>query len=123
MLEFENGVTGVICTARPTPYFWRVHVFGTKGSAEAVGETELVVRMSGEKPRRFDFEPVDQVRVELEMVFALRGVRRLDEAEKQKAGRKCADAPELSTPVADIHLGHGSGFERDNTRLAQLPSG
>ena len=69
MLEFMNGASGVICSARPTPYFWRVHVFGTKGSAEAIGETELVVRMSGEKPRRLDFEPVDQVRVELE-IFA-----------------------------------------------------
>jgi predicted dehydrogenase len=64
-----NGASGVICSARPTPYFWRVHVFGAKGSAEAIGETELVVRMSGEKPRRLDFEPVDQVRVELE-IFA-----------------------------------------------------
>jgi predicted dehydrogenase len=67
MLEFANGASGVICSARPTPYFWRVHVFGTRGSAEAIGETELVVRMSGEKPRRLDFEPVDQVRVELEL--------------------------------------------------------
>ena len=67
MLEFENGVTGVICTARPTPYFWRVHGFGTRGSAEAICETELVVHMSGEKPQRLDFEPVDQVRVALEL--------------------------------------------------------
>jgi predicted dehydrogenase len=69
MLEFANGASGVICSARPTPYFWRVHVFGTGGSAEAIGETELVVRVSGEKPRRLDFEPVDQVRIELE-IFA-----------------------------------------------------
>ena len=66
MLEFRNGASGVICSARPSPYFWRVHVFGTRGSAEAIGETELVVRLSGEKPRRLDFEPVDQVRVALE---------------------------------------------------------
>jgi predicted dehydrogenase len=65
--EFANGVTGVLCGARPTPYFWRVHVFGTGGSAEAIGETELVVRTSGAKPRRLEFEAVDQVRVELEL--------------------------------------------------------
>jgi predicted dehydrogenase len=67
MLEFRNGASGVICSARPSPYFWRVHVFGTRGSAEAIGETDLVVRMSGEKPRHLTFEPIDQVRVELEM--------------------------------------------------------
>lgn len=67
MLEFANGASGVICGARPTPYFWRVHVFGTQGSAEAVGETDLVVRTSGEKPQYQRFEAVDQVRVELEL--------------------------------------------------------
>jgi len=67
MLEFGRGASGVICSARPSPFFWRVHVFGTQGSAEAIGETELVVRTSGEKPRRLTFEPVDQVRVALEM--------------------------------------------------------
>jgi predicted dehydrogenase len=66
MLEFGSGASGVICSARPSPFFWRVHVFGTRGSVEAIGETELVVRMSGEKPRRLTFEPVDQVRMALE---------------------------------------------------------
>jgi predicted dehydrogenase len=66
MLQFTCGAGGVVCGARPSPFFWRVHVFGTRGSAEAIGETELVLRMSGEQPRRFTFDPVDQVRVELE---------------------------------------------------------
>lgn len=66
MLEFTNGASGVICSARPSPYFWRVHVFGTRGSAEAIGETDLVLRTSGGEPRRFTFEPIDQVRVALE---------------------------------------------------------
>ena len=66
MLEFANGASGVICSARPTPYFWRVHVFGTRGSAEAIGETELVVRMSGHKPQRRTFEPVDTVRLSVD---------------------------------------------------------
>jgi predicted dehydrogenase len=67
MLEFRNGASGVICSARPSPYFWRVHVFGTHGSVEAIGESELVIRMSGSEPRRYTLEPVDQVRVELEL--------------------------------------------------------
>ena len=67
MVEFKCGASGVICGARPSPYFWRVHVFGTRGSAEAIGETDLIVRLSGEKPRHVTFEPVDQVRVALEL--------------------------------------------------------
>jgi predicted dehydrogenase len=70
MLQFRSGASGVICGARPSPYFWRVHVFGTNGSAEAIGETEFVLRMSGEKPRRLAFDPVDQVRAELEIFAA-----------------------------------------------------
>jgi predicted dehydrogenase len=43
-----------------------VHAFGSKGSAEALGETELVLRMSGAPPKRLSFEPVDAQRAELE---------------------------------------------------------
>ena len=63
---FRNKASGVLCSARPTPFFWRVHVFGTQGSAEAIGETELVLRVSGSNPRHLTFEPVDAVRAELE---------------------------------------------------------
>jgi predicted dehydrogenase len=66
LLEFENGVSGVLCTVRTTPFFARVHVFGTAGSAEAVGETELLLRMAGQQPERRSFEPVNALRVELE---------------------------------------------------------
>ena len=67
LFEFENKATGVLTSVRPTPYFWRVHVFGTSGSAEAIGESELVVRLSGQKPQRLTFEPVDTVRTALEL--------------------------------------------------------
>ena len=66
LFEFANKATGVLTSVRPTPYFWRVHVFGTAGSAEAIGETDLVVRLSGQKPRHLTFEPVDTVRAALE---------------------------------------------------------
>ena len=66
LLEFENKVSGVLCTIRTTPSFARVHVFGTAGSAEAVGETELVLRMAGAEPERRTLEPVNALRVELE---------------------------------------------------------
>jgi len=66
MLEFESGVTGVFGTVRATPFYWRVHVFGRKGSAEAIGENDLVVRLTGAKPATQSFEPVDALRAEFE---------------------------------------------------------
>src|SRR3954467_7779808 len=32
-LEFASGATGTLATVRATPSYWRVHVFGTQGSA------------------------------------------------------------------------------------------
>ena len=66
LFEFANRVSGVLCGVRATPFFWRVHVFGTHGSAEAVGENDLVLRMTGAKPRHLSFEPVDALRCELD---------------------------------------------------------
>jgi predicted dehydrogenase len=66
IFEFANGASGVLGTVRVTPHYWRVHVFGDKGSAEALGETDLVLRMTGEKPWHQSFEPVDALRVEME---------------------------------------------------------
>jgi len=66
MLEFANGASGMLATVRATPFYWRVHVFGDKGSAEAVSEHELLLHRSNAPPRRIAFEPVDALRVELE---------------------------------------------------------
>ncbi len=66
LFEFENGVSGVLSGVRVTPLYWRVHVFGTEGSAEALGATELVLHASGAKPRRLSFEPVNALHYELE---------------------------------------------------------
>jgi len=64
--EFANHVSGVLCGVRATPLFWRVHVFGNEGSAEAIGPNELIVRMSGGKIERRTFEPVNALRANLE---------------------------------------------------------
>ena len=64
--EFANRVSGVLCGVRATPLFWRVHVFGNRGSAEAVGPNELIVRMSGAEPARRSFDPVNALRCNLE---------------------------------------------------------
>lgn len=66
LLEFSGGASGLLATVRATPYYWRVHAFGTKGNAEVLGETELVLRMSGQPPRRLQLEPADSLRAELE---------------------------------------------------------
>lgn len=66
LFRFENGLSGFLGAVRATPIYWRVHVFGSEGNAEALGETELVVRMTGAKPERRTFEQIDSLRVELE---------------------------------------------------------
>jgi predicted dehydrogenase len=63
--EFANGASGLLGTVRATPQYWRIHVFGPNGSAEALGENELVLH--GAAPQRLSLEPVDSLRAELEM--------------------------------------------------------
>ena len=55
----RSGVSGMLAAVRSTPLFWRVHVFGRDGSAEALGRTELVLRRSGEKPQRLAFPEIE----------------------------------------------------------------
>jgi predicted dehydrogenase len=66
LFRFENGMSGLLGAVRATPIYWRVHVFGSEGNAEALGETELVLRMKGAQPEHRSFEPVDSLRAELE---------------------------------------------------------
>ena len=66
LLEFQNRVSGFLGTVRASPFYWRVHVFGRNGSAEAIGENEFVVRLPGGKVERSTFEKVDTLRSEFE---------------------------------------------------------
>src|SRR5450830_1139454 len=66
LVQFESGATGLLATVRAAPMFWRVHVFGTKGWAEARDETTLTVALVGEKPKTQVFAPVDSLGVLLE---------------------------------------------------------
>ncbi|MDP1911107.1 MAG: Gfo/Idh/MocA family oxidoreductase, partial [Hyphomicrobium sp.] len=36
MFEYASGISGMFATVRASPFVWRVHVFGRKGSVEAV---------------------------------------------------------------------------------------
>src|ERR1700761_1924815 len=58
-IDFVNGATGTLATVRATPFYWRVHLFGTKGSAEVLDETTLVLRKSGRPPETLRFDPID----------------------------------------------------------------
>ena len=54
LLQFESGATGLFGTVRAAPMYWRIHVFGTKGSVEARDETTLTLSRIGEKPEDAD---------------------------------------------------------------------
>lgn len=66
LVEFKTGATGLFATVRAAPMFWRVHVFGTSGSAEARGENDLILAKIGGATEHRSFEPVDSLRVLLE---------------------------------------------------------
>jgi predicted dehydrogenase len=63
--DFINGVTGALATVRATPQYWRVHVFGTKGTAEVLDEVTMILRRSGGEPQRTPYPAIDILRAEL----------------------------------------------------------
>jgi predicted dehydrogenase len=66
LFRFENGLSGFLGAVRASPFYWRVHVFGDVGSAEAIGETHLVVRGRGGQTEVRDFAPRDSLLAEFE---------------------------------------------------------
>jgi predicted dehydrogenase len=66
MLDFVNGVTGTLSTVRATPLYFRVHVFGTNGSAEVLDEVTMILRKRGAAPRRITLPAVDVLRAEID---------------------------------------------------------
>lgn len=70
LLRFRNGISGTLAMVRATPRVWRLHVFGTQGSAEQHDENHLVLRLSGQPHERREFPVVDTLRLELEAFAA-----------------------------------------------------
>ena len=66
LAEFASGATGQIATVRAAPMFWRVHVFGTSGWAEARDETTLTVARLGAAPQTQTLPQVDSLAVLLD---------------------------------------------------------
>ena len=73
-VQFASGATGQLASVRAAPAYWRVHVFGTKGWAEARDETTLTVAMNGQSPRTLSLAAGRLAR------RAAGGVRRSDRA-------------------------------------------
>ena len=66
--------SGVLATVRATPFYWRIHVFGTAGSAEVLGETEIVLHRANAKPQTISLDSADSLLAELEaFADAIRG--------------------------------------------------
>src|SRR5215470_14221692 len=66
LTEFASGATGLLATVRAAVPFWRVHVFGTKGDAEARGERNLRIGYIGAPASERTFPPVDSLRALVE---------------------------------------------------------
>jgi len=66
IFTFARPLSAVLCGVRPTPLFFRLHVFGRDGSAEVVDDRELVLRVSGMPLRRISFDPVNGLRLQLD---------------------------------------------------------
>lgn len=69
-IDFANGVTATFATVRTTPFYWRVHVFGTDGSAEVLDEGTLVRRRAGASKPQTSTYPGTDVLVEELAAFA-----------------------------------------------------
>jgi predicted dehydrogenase len=65
-IDFANGVTATLATVRATPFYWRVHLFGTRGSAEVLDEVTMVLRTSDRPPEVIKYPPRDSLKCELE---------------------------------------------------------
>ena len=64
LVQFASGATGTMATIRAAPNIWRVHVFGTKGMAEARDENTLTVSLiGGAAPQTYNYEHVDSLKV------------------------------------------------------------
>jgi predicted dehydrogenase len=80
VFRFARPMSAVLCGVRPTPLFWRLHVFGRDGSAEAIGDREVVIRLSGEPIRRLELQPVNGMRLQMEAFAAAVAARALPTA-------------------------------------------
>jgi predicted dehydrogenase len=110
-VDFVNGVTGMLATVRATPFYWRVHVFGTKGSAEVLDEVTLIVRTSGSKPDLTTYPAINVLRAELDaFVDAIQGTRPFPVREREVLATLSAFEAALQS------MASGNAIEYDDTQ-------
>jgi predicted dehydrogenase len=61
LVAFKCGATGLLATVRAAPMFWRIHLFGSEGWAEAREETTLTVAIIGERPQTTTYPQADSL--------------------------------------------------------------
>ena len=66
LYEFSSGATGLLSSPRPSPVFWRIHLFGSLGNVEVRGPTELILHLAGSSPEVRTFENINALQFQLE---------------------------------------------------------
>ena len=66
LYEFASGATGLLSSPRPSPVFWRIHLFGSLGNVEVRGPTELILHLAGSSPEVRTFENINALQFQLE---------------------------------------------------------
>ncbi|MDO8439484.1 MAG: Gfo/Idh/MocA family oxidoreductase, partial [Telluria sp.] len=66
LLDFASGATGSFTTLMTTSPMWRFRILGSKGWAEMIGETRLLVCEGSNPVHEIHFAPVSTERLELE---------------------------------------------------------
>lgn len=66
LYDFQSGATGLLSSPRPSPVFWRVHVFGILGNIEVRGPNEMLINLLGQSTERKTFENLNALQFQLE---------------------------------------------------------
>jgi predicted dehydrogenase len=102
-IDFESGVTGTLATVRATPFYWRIHLFGTKASAEVLDEVTMVVRKSGHSPQQITLAKIDTLAAELEaFADAIEGKHPYPVAEAEILATLAA----FEAAISSMQIGH-----------------
>src|SRR3981081_1604280 len=117
-LDFVNGVTGTLATVRATPFYWRVHAFGTNGSAEVLDEVTLILRTTGNKPERISYPAINVLRTELDaFVDAIEGKRPFPVPEAEVLATLSAFEAALQSMTSGNAVGCGDATARSDVQM------
>jgi predicted dehydrogenase len=102
-IDFASGVTGTLATVRATPFYWRVHLFGTQGSAEVLDDVTMVVRKSSAPPQTIKYPAINVLAAELDaFADAIENKRAFPAAENEVLATLSA----FEAALASMESGH-----------------